>query len=181
MYKTTQQTTVSEQTVTFTSTSQTQNIRFNDLVGDITRIELLSVCFSQVQAPDAGFPWILRIPVLTVEDFRAYKLPQFANNPSSFIVDEALASNGKDITVVFDNSPITFIDFEKPPILLEGKRLQSKNIVLYPIVVSAVDGITRPFFQLGTLRLRFHCNADSMQMRIQDSKYVPSLTHYLPM
>lgn len=180
MHKASSQSTIHEQIVNFAPTTVNQHIHFNDFVGDIVKIELLDAWFSGIQATDVGLPWTLRIPIFTVEDFVGYKLPQFVVDASSAIVDEARTTKGKDIGLVFTGSPTTIINPESPYILLEGKRLQSRNIIsCMPSIVSTLDGVTVPFFDTGSLRLRFYCAMDSMSMKITDPKYVPLISEKL--
>lgn len=151
-----------EYTIPFDSVDSTIKNILADQQTTLFRIELLNITVQGVQAVDVGMPWTLRVKGgWTNEQFLAVSfLPQTVNpNPNTQQVVFYHV-----IPIALNASPTTFIDFEKPKFLLKDKPFNSSNCLEQPKIVSAVDGVTTPFFTVATLCLRFTCMKDQYNL-----------------
>lgn len=181
-----------EQVVNFSPTTPPFTLNFSDEVGDTVVIELLNVTVSGAQALDVGLPFSLRVGAFNQESFKGYKFPQFStmpvsngqpqflSNPVNALTNQATISGTQDIPLPFTDSPSFHLDFDHPPVLMHYKRSMSHNLLFSPSIVSTLDGITVPFYDCCTLRLRFHQAKDSFQLAPNNAAYLKLITSKLP-
>ena len=158
-----------EYTIPFDSLGTTHNPIQMDQQTTILRIELLNITVQDVQVPDVGFPQCLTIEGGWVtEDFLDISLlTQSVPNAPNQSSQQPLFYHG--IPIVFNQSPTTFIDFQKPKILLRDKPFNASNCLIKPKITAAADAVTQPFFTCATINLRFTMTKDQYNMKAAEN------------